>query len=59
MTFALYDYGVTDENGRSDVIATIEAGSLDEAKKIAKKEHKGSTLYLYNESAHGFVDDAG
>lgn len=38
MTFELYDYGKVEDDGRSGMIDTIEAGSLSKAKEIARQK---------------------
>jgi hypothetical protein len=60
MTFELYDYGKVEDDGRSGMIDTIEAGSLSKAKEIARQKFpNGIALYLWSPDSKGFVKDAG
>lgn len=54
--FELYDYGVVAEDGRSDMLCTIETSTLEDAARIAKNMFpQGLHLYLYSEESKGFV----
>jgi hypothetical protein len=56
--FELYDYGVVAEDGRSDMLCTIETNTLEDAARIAKNMFpQGIALYLYSESGRGFISE--